>query len=274
MTVLNDAAASIPRFNFGKNWSQFLVALDDERIEKAEASLKHLLGVDSLQGRRFLDVGSGSGLSSLVARRSGAEVFSFDLDSQCIACTRQLKDRFFPGDMAWKIERGSVLDKKYLNSLGQFDVVYSWGVLHHTGALWEALANVDSLVVPGGTLSIAIYNDQGRVSDVWRIIKRFYNWLPEGLTFTLTVPALILLWGPQTVRDLLRGKPFSTWRGYAERRGMSAWHDLVDWVGGYPFEVARPETIVGFYEDRRYRIQKLKTCGRGLGCNEFVFTKL
>ena len=246
MDITAEKEADTYRFQFGRNWKRFLGALDDERIQVAENSIRELLGVSTLTSRTFLDAGSGSGLFSLAARRLGAKVCSFDYDRDSVACTQFLRDKYFPGDPAWRVEQGSVLDRAYLRGLGQFDVVYSWGVLHHTGALWEALANVDSLVVPGGTLSIAIYNDQGRASDVWRIIKRFYNWLPEGLTFTLTVPALILLWGPQTVRDLLRGKPFSTWRGYAERRGMSAWHDLVDWVGGYPFEVARPETIVGF----------------------------
>jgi 2-polyprenyl-6-hydroxyphenyl methylase/3-demethylubiquinone-9 3-methyltransferase len=233
-----------------------------------------MLAVDDLRGQRFIDVGAGSGLSSLAARRLGADVFSFDDDRKSVACTQSLKQTFFPDDPSWTIAEGSVLDIAWLSSLKKFDLVYCWGVLHHTGSMWQALANVDPLVESGGRLFIAIYNDQGKLSDFWRLIKRCHNVLPRRFRFILTWPALICLWGPRTLKDLLRGKPFSTWRDYATSRGMSPWHDLVDWVGGYPFEVAKPGAIVKFYEARGYELEKLKSAGRGLGCNEFVFQKL
>jgi 2-polyprenyl-6-hydroxyphenyl methylase/3-demethylubiquinone-9 3-methyltransferase len=75
------------------------------------------------------------------------------------------------------------------------------------------------------------------------------------------------------VRDILRGKPFHTWRNYSSFRGMSPWRDVVDWVGGYPFEVAKPEEIFDFYRKKRFILTRLKTCGGGRGCNEFVFEK-
>ena len=152
------------RFEFGKNWSQFLTVLDDKRIARAEQSLQEMLEVDDLFGKRFLDIGSGSGLFSLAARRLGASVHSFDYDPQAVACTTELKRRYFPGDGMWTIEEASVLDREYLASLGKFDIVYSWGVLHHTGAMWDALENVCLNVAPGGRLFISIYNDQGRTS--------------------------------------------------------------------------------------------------------------
>lgn len=138
------------RFAFGQNWSNFLRTLDDERILEAERSLKQMLEVESLRDKRFVDVGSGSGLFSLAARRLGASVHSFDYDPQSVACTSELKRRFFPGDPQWTVEEGSVLDDDYLASLGRFDVVYSWGVLHHTGAMWKALENVTHLCAGGG----------------------------------------------------------------------------------------------------------------------------
>src|SRR5213596_3696991 len=119
------------RFEFGKNWSYFLAVLDDARIARAEESLKTMLEVKNLKGKSFLDIGSGSGLFSLAARRLGARVHSFDYDPVSVACARELRREYFPGDQEWTIEEGSALDQNYIKSLGHFDVVYSWGVLHH-----------------------------------------------------------------------------------------------------------------------------------------------
>src|SRR5438874_10370928 len=133
--------ASGERFEFGRNWSAFLVVLDEERIAKAEDSLREMLEMDSLEGKTFLDIGSGSGLFSLAARRLGAKVHSFDFDSNSFACTQELRNRYFAGDPDWSVEQGSALDADYVASVGKFDIVYSWGVLHHTGRMWRALEN-------------------------------------------------------------------------------------------------------------------------------------
>ena len=260
-------------FRFGENWSKFLTVLDEERIALAERSLMKMLDVQDLAGQTFLDVGSGSGLFSLAARRLGAVVRSFDSDPQSVACTQELKRRFFPDDEHWKVEHGSVLDQSYLQALGCWDVVYAWGVLHHTGDMWQALDNVARLVHPGGSLFVAIYNDQGRTSRQWLRVKQAYNALPRGLRWLVLGPALVRLWGPTMVRDACHGRPFHTWRNYAanSRRGMSAWRDVVDWVGGLPFEVAQPDQVTSFYGGRGFVLRKSTTCGRGHGCNEFVF---
>ena len=148
------------RFEFGKNWANFLAVLDEERITEAERSLREKLGVETLRGMTFLDVGCGSGLFSLAAARLGAKrVHSFDFDPSSVGCASELRRRFFPGSDTWSIEPGSALDPAYLEQLGMWDVVYSWGVLHHTGDMWQALGNVAPLVRSDGTLVVPLSNE-------------------------------------------------------------------------------------------------------------------
>jgi SAM-dependent methyltransferase len=266
-------AAPEQRFEFGGNWQRFLRSLNEIRILEAEASLRDMLAIKDFNQKTFLDVGCGSGLFSLAARRLGAKVFSFDYDPQSVACTVQLKNTFFPGDPNWQIERGSALDQSYLLRPGSFDVVYAWGVLHHTGAMWKALENMVPSVRQGGKLFIAIYNNQGKKSDIWRFIKRTYNRTPKNLRFLILWPIGISLLSGMTLVDLCRLRRPRIASTVSSPRGMSLWTDIVDWVGGYPFEVASPKQIVDFYQRRRFCLNKLVSCGGKLGCNEFVFTK-
>ena len=264
------------RFEFGKNWSRFLSTLDGRKISTAEESLRKMLEVEDLRGKRFLDIGSGSGLFSLAARRLGATVHSFDYDPNSVGCTKELRRRFFNNSPDWTVEEGSALDTEYVRSLGKFDIVYSWGVLHHTGSMWKGLENAELAVAPGGKLFIAIYNDTGTQAKRWLWIKKTYNSLPGFLR----VPFALLVSAPEEgkafLRGVLKGRPgdyFRMWKQYSNRRGMNHWYDIIDWVGGYPYEVATPDQLFEFYKARGFMLTKMKCGYVGLGCNEFVFVR-
>lgn len=260
------------RFEFGKNWTRFLEKLTAEQIAVAEQSLKKMCRVESLQGRSFLDIGSGSGLFSLAARRLGARVHSFDYDPYSVACGKELRRRYFPDDERWTIEEGSALNPAYLSKLGCFDIVYSWGVLHHTGAMWQALGNIAGCVAESGLLFISIYNDQGMSSRIWTAVKRTYNRTPRPLRFLISWPVFARMF---LIKDFILLRPFHSIRTYGkDSRGMTAWRDVVDWVGGYPFEVARPEEIFDFCTQRGFQLRKLQTCYGSHGCNQYVFQRL
>jgi len=265
------------RFAFGENWTRFLAVLDDKRIDEAVASLKDKLEIDSLEGKTFLDIGSGSGLFSLAARKLGARVHSFDFDPNSVACTAELKKRYFPGDNNWIVQEGSALDHEFVSSLGQFDIVYSWGVLHHTGQMWKGLENAAIPVAPDGKLFVAIYNDTGTQSLRWRWIKKTYNQLPKLLRSPFAMLAIAPDEMKSAIRATIKLRPdqyIRSWTNYDQNnRGMSRWHDIIDWVGGYPYEVATPEEIFDFYRKRGFTLTKLKSGKVGLGCNEFVFQK-
>jgi SAM-dependent methyltransferase len=270
--------ASGERFEFGRNWERFLTVLDDRRIDLATQALSRMLGMPSLAGKTFLDIGSGSGLSSLAAHRLGAAVTSFDYDPRSVACTNELRRRHGGAGAPWHVQEGSVLDPAYLRGLGPFDIVYSWGVLHHTGQMWQAIDNATLPVADDGLLFIAIYNDQGAQSRRWHSIKQTYNRLPPGLKELFGFSVM----GARDLRflagDLLRLRPQAyvrRWTGYAanSQRGMSRLHDWIDWVGGYPFEVAKPEEVFRFLQQRGFVLDNLATCAGGVGCNEYVFRR-
>ncbi len=265
--VIAEAAPGTPgRFGFGANWAAYLRDIDLPRIDAATDALAALLDRTSLHGVRVLDIGSGSGIHSLAAFRLGAHVTSFDFDAESVACTSALCERYGrDATSRWTVVgQGSILDPVFVHGLGEFGLVYSWGVLHHTGDLRRAVLAAASRVSSGGQLVLALYNDQGWISSYWTHVKRLYN---ANVLGRIAMTAIHLPY--LAARCMVR---FVTRKGALER-GMSLWHDYVDWLGGFPFEVASIPEVTAWLAPRGFVLQTVRSVGRRQGCNEFVFMR-
>lgn len=265
-------------FSFGRNWRRYVDGfLDEDKIARAQAQTSSFLGMSDLRGKRFLDVGCGSGLFSRVAHRMGAaEVVSFDVDPDSVAATRRMFERA-GSPPNWRITQGSILDREFVSGVPRADVVYAWGVLHHTGAMWDAIRNTAGLIAPGGLLFLAIYNRQEY--DTLRNWRGSYHWLRIKKIYNRGGPAVRLAletWykGKDILRMLVRLKnPVSEIRRYSSARGMSWSVDTSDWLGGLPFEFAGVDEVFNFCQrELGLELRNLKST-IFLGCNQFLFQR-
>jgi 2-polyprenyl-3-methyl-5-hydroxy-6-metoxy-1,4-benzoquinol methylase len=279
VTSDSEAALTVSRppdaFAFGQNWQRYLDRyLDPERIAIASESLVELVGED-LRGKTFVDIGAGSGLFSLCAQRLGAaRVVSVDVDPDSVASCRMLKERSGNAEN-WDVLEGSVLDPELKALVPQGDVVYSWGVLHHTGDMYDAIAKAADFVKPGGAFCIAIYNratDRFLTSERWLRIKRTYNHVPRAAQRSMEA-VFLMYW---TARQLYaRQNPLRVAREYKRSRGMAVMTDLVDWLGGYPYEFATADEIVAFCTQHcgLAPVKVLRLTPRDTANNQFVFRR-
>ncbi len=265
------------KFNFGNNWQNFIDnKLDDERINIAEKSLKEFSIKRNKKAKTFLDIGSGSGLFSLAAKRLGYNVISMDVDIESVNCTKLLKKKYFNKDVSWKIFTGSILSNKIIKKMPNCDVVYSWGVLHHTGHMWQALDNCISKVKPRGKLFIAIYNDQGIRSRTWWIIKYIYNYLPNYLKKIYFLLILLLTYLFVFLKKILfldLKSLFNYILNVKQNRGMSFYFNMLDWIGGYPYEYSSLENLRKYCENKGLKVIRFKK-NYSLGCHQIVFKKI
>jgi len=260
-------------FSFGENWAQYAEKIDERRIEEAERSLIRLVGREAIEGRTFLDIGCGSGLFSLAAVRLGCKsLLAVDLDPNSVLTTRKTLTRYAPAGANWDCRQISVFDLDP-SKVGTFDVVYSWGVLHHTGAMYKAIAKASTVVAPQGMIALALYG-KTPFCGLWKIEKRIYSRSPKWVQHAIESVYHVLV----AARLALKGESFKKRREtYFQQRGMDMYYDTRDWLGGYPYESISPREAItymhklGFEPIRSFVSPCIGLLGAG--CDEYSFIK-
>ena len=253
-------------FSFGANWQDYLRSLDNRALKGAMKDIDAWLRYSEVRERRVLDIGSGSGIHSHCLHTLGAaELVSFDYDPNSVEATRSMWEKAGKPEN-WKVMHGSVLDSDFVGSLGQFDTVYSWGVLHHTGAMWDAIANAAATVRPGGMFWIAIYAKGPRYEADLKL-KQDYNAADAAGKKRMEKQFIRqFMW-----QRLKKGSNPFRWNRRTDR-GMDVYHDIVDWLGGLPYEVASPQEIEEFLKPRGFTTEKVKPASEG-GCSVYLFRR-
>jgi SAM-dependent methyltransferase len=250
------------RFKFGENWASFSRHLDDAKVAEAEQSLKNLFGVDTFIGKSFLDIGCGSGLFSIAAARLGAQkVLGIDIDMVSVQTSRENAEHWLSGQGDVSFVHGSALDASQMDQLGTFDIVYSWGVLHHTGNMERSIENTIKRVNAGGWLMVAIYNRHSS-SAGWKAVKWLYNRsnrFGQKLLIWIFTPVIFVAKWVATGENPLK-----------VRRGMDFMHNVIDWVGGYPYEYASISEMATILRNFGFEVLKTIPATVPTGCNEFV----
>jgi 2-polyprenyl-3-methyl-5-hydroxy-6-metoxy-1,4-benzoquinol methylase len=275
MTGVAERAPSLrdlsSHFAFGQNWASYADLIDDERLAEAERGLVRLLGPDGLRGRSFLDIGCGSGLHAVAAARLGAaRILAVDIDPRSVDTARAVLRRHAP-QAAAQIRELSVFDLDPI-ATERFEVVYSWGVLHHTGAMREAMRIAAQVVAPGGLFAFALYR-KARMCGFWAREKRWYAAASPGAQAAARTAYVTLLRAGLTVK----GRNFKRYvADYKSGRGMDFQHDVHDWMGGYPYESIAAGDVDQLM--RGLRFEHVRSFTRplslgffGSGCDEFVY---
>ncbi len=250
-------------FSFGRNWNDYVEEISDTNVTLAIRDIEYWLG--QVRGKSVIDVGSGSGINSLSFCRLGAKsVRSFDYDPYSVKAAKKLRARHPAAH--WTIEQGSVLDDEYIASLGTYDVVYSWGVLHHTGDIWHAIGNCSRLVARGGTMWIALYAKGPRYAKDLALKQRFNAASPLGKRVMIARKVL-----RKMASQVKHGKNPLAWN-HTVNRGMNVYYDIVDWLGGLPYETAKEDEVVRFARKAGLVLERIEVKREG-DLNQYVFRR-
>ncbi len=254
-------------FSFGENWQSYLETVSENEIESARQDILQWISEKDISGKNVIDVGSGSGVHSLSFYLSGAgKLFSFDYDKNSVDATKTLWQKSKEPEN-WTVAHGSVLDKEYVQSLGTFDIVYSWGVLHHTGSMWEAIENAASLVKPGGIFWISLYS-KGPLYPKHLALKKKYNAASQW-------GKRLMVWEAVAILMIIRLRHWRNPFAWNEKRirGMNVYHDIIDWLGGLPYEVASADEILQFGRKNNLILERINPLNEG-GCSSYLLRKL
>jgi len=263
------------KFSFGENWKNYLKIVTDKKIEAVKADLEKWLGKEYISNKTIIDIGCGSGVHSLGFYLLGAkEILSIDIDPHSVSATKSLWEKHGKPDN-WKIKKESVLDSDFISRycVKHFDLVYSWGVLHHTGDMWKAMENATKFLTKGSYFWVALY-DKGPRYNKDLALKKKYNrssnfgkWIIEKrYIFKMYMKSLIN-------RDYKKLGGIFLRRNDYNLRGMDKKHDLKDWLGGLPYEVASLEEIIAFARERQLVLEKISVGSEGAN-NICLFSKI
>ncbi|BFU93734.1 MAG: SAM-dependent methyltransferase [Nitrospira sp.] len=276
---MNNLTSVESHFRFGENWRAYAEKVDEAAIEEAVHGLRRLAGSE-MSGKRILDIGCGSGLHALAALRLGAvEIQGIDLDPNSVAAAQAVLTRY-ASQRPWKMEQKSIFEMNPAQC-GTFDMVYSWGVLHHTGDMFRAIHTAAELVSLGGLFVFALYR-KTLLCPFWKWEKRWYaraSSRRQRLAQRLYTAMFRL--GLRAT-----GHKFDSYVDkYKTKRGMDFYHDVHDWLGGWPYESISPEEVelvmrgLGFEQVRSFITRGRRFGGRylglfGSGCDEYVYRKV
>lgn len=260
------------RFEFGRNWRLFVERhYSQEAVNASKSRILDFLKRRDLNGLHVIDVGCGSGIHSMAMFQAGAaSIHSFDYDPTSVEATRIVRSKV-GSPSNWTVEQGSVLDESFMRTLPGYDLVYSWGVLHHTGDVWKAIDLATEHVRPGGLFYIALYSadmQKDPTPEFWLEVKRTYvssGWLRRRCMEIWYVWRFMLR--RRVPRPTAVAKRLSDHR---KDRGMHLITDIRDWLGGWPMEFVWDADAVRFCEQHGLVLKEMST---GKANTEFLFER-
>jgi 2-polyprenyl-6-hydroxyphenyl methylase/3-demethylubiquinone-9 3-methyltransferase len=260
-------------FEFGENWVDYSNLIGTKELIASMEKLDNLIGIENIEGKTVLDIGSGSGIHSLSFLKLGAQnVEAFDYDLNSVRTTSEVILKHW-SNMNWSSSFGDILS--YDLNLKRYDLVYSWGVLHHTGDLDLALKNASKLVSENGLFVVALYK-KTPMCGIWKIEKYLYTHSGQKIRE-------VFLQIYKTFFKLglaIRGKSYQEHsESYSSKRGMTLENDMIDWLGGYPYESISEKEVIRLLKIQGFDLidSKPSTARTGIlgsGCSEFVFRRI